>query len=407
MTATPIRTEKSTPPRGALPGSVAPLPRDDFDRNVWCILGLPIDMQNVQEAAEAVGAAARDRRPLSLVTPNVNWLVRALKDQSARRQILNADLSLADGAPIAAIAQALGAPLKSRAAGSDLFDALRANPAMTGRRLRVFFFGGRDGAAEAAAAALGSTRGGLEAAGALNPGRGDVDSMSGVDVIDVINAAKPDFVVVALGAAKGQAWIEQNREKLSAPVIAHLGAVVDFAAGTKARAPHWLRRLGLEWLWRIREEPALVSRYWTDAIALAGFVATRLLPQLGAGRVERARTEPGARVDRAGGKVTILLTGDLAKSGLAEIRKAFREAAAGEGDVILDFSSVGRVDRAFLGLVLMLEKHVGARGGEMATAGLSSSHRALFKANAMHYPATDMARQTVDAAKLSAPAARG
>ncbi|MEX0645327.1 MAG: WecB/TagA/CpsF family glycosyltransferase [Parvularculaceae bacterium] len=405
MTAASNRNEaESKPPVEARRESVAPLPRDDFDRDVWCVLGLPIDMLNVREATVAVEAAARDRRRLSLVTPNVNWLVRALKDQSARREILNADLSLADGAPVVAIARLLGAPITSRATGADLFAALRAKPAMAGRRLRVFFFGGREGAAEAAAAARDAHRGGLEAAGAFNPGYGDLQSMSGTEVIEAVNAARPDFVIVALGAAKGQAWIELNRMKLTAPVVAHLGAVVDFVAGTKARAPLWLRRFGLEWVWRIREEPTLIQRYWKDGIALAGLSMTRLFPQIFAGRLDLPRSAPGAAVDRVNGKVTIRLSGDLGGD-LSAIRVAFREAAAADEDVVLDLQAARRVDRAFLGLVLMLEKHVRGRARALATRGLTAPQRALFKANAMNYPAADMARESINVERKSAPAA--
>src|SRR5690606_26103018 len=118
---------------------------------------------------------------------------------------------------------------KARVAGADLFEALRAREG--GRPLRVFFFGGREGSAEAAHAALARAPGGLEAAGWLNPGFGDVETMSTDDILAAIDAAAPDFVVVSLGAAKGQAWIERNGARLKAPVIAHLGAVVDFTAG--------------------------------------------------------------------------------------------------------------------------------------------------------------------------------
>jgi N-acetylglucosaminyldiphosphoundecaprenol N-acetyl-beta-D-mannosaminyltransferase len=406
MTVTPIRSDTAaTPARDAAQGRLAPLARDDFDRDLWCILGLPIDMVNVHEASDLVWTAAGDRRRLSIVTPNVNWLVRALRNETARREILNADLSLADGAPIAACARLLGAPLKRRAAGADLFDALREKPAVAGRKLRVFFFGGRDGAAEAAAAALDADNGALEAAGALNPGHGDVESMSGAGVVDAINAAAADFVAVALGAAKGQAWIERNKDRLWAPVIGHFGAVVDFVAGTKARAPIWLRRLGLEWAWRICEEPALLRRYWTDGVALASIVGTRLLPQVLVRALRTMRVKPGAAVNHAAGKVTILLSGDLGGGSLAAIRGAFREAAAAKGDVTLDFSAAGRVDGAFLGLVLMLEKQVRARGGAIATAGLSWSQRALFKANAMNYPAASAFNALGEAAPRSAPAA--
>ncbi|HBS35810.1 MAG TPA: N-acetylglucosaminyldiphospho-UDP N-acetyl-beta-D-mannosaminyltransferase, partial [Parvularcula sp.] len=222
------------------PGSarIAPLRTgDDFDRDVWSVLGVPIDRLNTAEALAAIERAARDGARLSFVTPNVNFLVRATQDEAERRRIIDADLSLVDGAPLVLIGRLLGMKALTRCAGSDIFEALRKRASFGGRGLRVFFFGGRDGAAEAAAAALKAERRGLQPVGAINPGFGDVEAMSAPAIINAINEAAPDFLVVALGASKGQEWIDANQDRLTAPVIAHLGAVVDFTAGTIARAP--------------------------------------------------------------------------------------------------------------------------------------------------------------------------
>lgn len=390
MTAQP---GKSTPPaaHGApetapRAASVTRLPRDDFDRDVWCVLGIPVDNADIASAVAAIEAAARDGRRLSLITPNVNFLVRALREERSRRQVLAADLSLADGAPLVAIARLLGAPIRKRAAGADLFEALAARPNFPGRRLRVFFFGGRDGAAKAAHAAVAKASGGVEAAGWLNPGFGDVASMSSDAIIAEINAAAPDFIIVALGAAKGQAWIEANQHRLTAPVIAHLGAVVDFAAGTIRRSPRWLARAGLEWAWRISQEPALWRRYFDDALALAKAVATRLAPQAAGGRARPGAA--AAAVERRPHDVIVRLSGDLSAADLSMVRSAFREASSCRLPIVLDLGAVRAVDRSFLGLVLMLEKN--AAGG-LRIAAPSRRLRNLFRANAMNYPDADEA----------------
>ena len=380
-TPAPIRDAVAEP--AAAEAQHVALPRDDFDRRVWSVLGMPVDMADIAGAASAVEAAARDGRRLSFVTPNLNWLARALLDREARRQIIDADLSLADGAPVVAIARALGAPIGGRAAGSDVFEALRARPGFRGRGLRVFFFGGRDGAAEAAAAALSAEKSGFEAAGFLNPGHGDAASMSGEATLAKINAANPDFLVVALGAAKGQDWIDRNQGRLSAPVIAHLGAVVDFTGGSIRRAPAIWRKLGLEWVWRIREEPALWRRYRADAAAFLTVGLPRLLPQILAPR--RAQTPAGATLENRADAVVVRLSGDLFEPGLEPVRQAFR-AAAGSGRAIrLNFAAVNHFDGAFLGLVLMLEKHTVRRGVALATEALTPAQARMLARNAMVY----------------------
>ena len=105
-----------------------------------------------------------------------------------------------------------------------------------------------------------------------------------------MNAARPDFLVVSLGAAKGQAWIMRNLHRLDVPLVSHLGAVVNFVAGEVRRAPRWMQRSGLEWAWRVKEEPALLRRYAGDAL--------RLLPLAWRERAARRRPADGARTQR-------------------------------------------------------------------------------------------------------------
>ena len=97
---------------------------------------------------------------------------------------------------------------------------------------------------------------------------------------------------MALGAQKGQAWLMANRGKLTVPVVSHLGATLNFLAGTVRRAPEGVRKLGLEWLWRIKEEPKLARRYLSDGGRLAWLLLTRVLPL--SLWLRRARKDGGA-----------------------------------------------------------------------------------------------------------------
>src|SRR6187549_3317799 len=88
--------------------------------------------------------------------------------------------------------------------------------------------------------------------------------MSTPALIQAINDSEADFLVVALGAKKGHEWIARNLDSLRTPVISHLGASINFLAGTIRRAPGWVQSIGMEWAWRILQEPALARRYWED-----------------------------------------------------------------------------------------------------------------------------------------------
>jgi N-acetylglucosaminyldiphosphoundecaprenol N-acetyl-beta-D-mannosaminyltransferase len=264
--------------------AIRPVP--DYTRPVFDILGLPFDAVDLRAAVRLVVEAVEHRTPLFVSTPNLNFLIACQKDAAFRRSVFESDLSLADGMPVIWLARLLGIPIHQRVAGSDLFEALCGQ---TERTVKVFFFGGPEGAAQQArdrVNAMADDRArqgllpGVVCVGFDSPGFGSLEDMSQPDVIQRINATGADFVVVALGARKGQAWIQRNRAQLDAPVISHLGAVVNMAAGTIARAPLWMRRVGLEWVWRIKEEPMLWKRYASDGLMLLRLLVTKIVPEL-------------------------------------------------------------------------------------------------------------------------------
>ncbi|WP_417585068.1 WecB/TagA/CpsF family glycosyltransferase [Nitrincola sp.] len=235
-------------------------------RQQWMLLGLPFDAVTLDQACDRVYQAIDSRTRCFISTPNLNFVINADKDPEFARSVWLSDLNLADGMPLVWAARWLKIPVPERVAGSTLFDSL-VQRATEERPLRVFFFGGDPGVAERAADVLNSQPGHAYCCGYLEPGRGSVESMSSDAIIEQINASQADFLVVSLGAKKGQAWILHNLSRLDVPVVSHLGAVVNFVAGTVKRAPVVWQKLGLEWLWRIVEEPHLWRRYLGDGIA--------------------------------------------------------------------------------------------------------------------------------------------
>jgi N-acetylglucosaminyldiphosphoundecaprenol N-acetyl-beta-D-mannosaminyltransferase len=250
-------------------------------RQQWFLLGLPFDAVTLDQACDRVYQAVDSRARCFISTPNLNFVINADKDPEFARSVWLSDLNLADGMPLIWAARWLKIPLPERVAGSTLFDAL-VQRATAERPLKIFFFGGDPGVAEAAAGVLNSQSGHAVCCGYLDPGRGSVESMSSDAIIEQINASQADFLVVSLGAKKGQAWILHNLDKLDVPVVSHLGAVVNFVAGRIKRAPVIWQKLGLEWLWRIVEEPHLWRRYLGDGIA-----ALRLAKEVFAARFHK------------------------------------------------------------------------------------------------------------------------
>ncbi len=165
---------------------------------------------------------------------------------------------------------------------------------------------------------------------------------------------------MALGAQKGQAWIMRNRAKLTVPVVSHLGATLNFLAGTVKRAPVAVRKFGLEWLWRIKEEPKLAPRYLSDGRQLSWLLLTRVLPLslwLRRGRAHDLAEGNGVWLDVDSPQCcTVTLAGNLADARLAPVAEAFRGAVQSGRDIRLDFGRLKSFEMGFAGRVLMLEK---------------------------------------------------
>jgi N-acetylglucosaminyldiphosphoundecaprenol N-acetyl-beta-D-mannosaminyltransferase len=348
---------EASPSRGATP--------PDFERDVHCLLGLPIDAIDLAEAERRIRAAVATRLPCFMSTPNVNFLIQSRSDDAFRNAVLHSDLSVADGMPLVWLARLIGIPIRERVAGSSLFEALRDG---RGRPLTVYFFGGGEGVAEAAARRLGLGAKGVVCVGYQSPGFGSVEDMSSEETIRRINDTNADLLVVSLGARKGQAWIERNRPRLNVPVVSHLGAVVDFGAGTVRRAPAWMQRAGLEWLWRIKEQPVLWRRYLNDGFALTALLVTRVLPYAWYARRHAAGSagEGYVEVREAEREYTIALRGAWTRANLTRLRRCFAVAAQCGKDVRLDMAAVSHVDSAFVGLVMLLLGYLQQRGRRLA-----------------------------------------
>lgn len=228
------------------------------------ILGAPIDLVTMKEAVALVHRAAKLRSRLFISTPNMNFLAQCHRDERFLEALKKSDLILVDGTPLVWIGRLLGIRVPERVAGSDLFEALR-NTTESITPIKVFFFGGTPGVAKKAHDNINGADSRMRSVGYHYPGMGSVEDMSHPDLLKKINQSNADFLVVALGAQKGQAWIVHNLSHLTIPVISHLGAVVNFVAGEINRAPKWMQKSGLEWLWRIKEEPNLWRRYAADA----------------------------------------------------------------------------------------------------------------------------------------------
>ncbi|SFV17039.1 WecB/TagA/CpsF family glycosyltransferase [Pseudoduganella namucuonensis] len=361
--------------------------KTDFRRKVYCVLGLPIDALSLEDACAALQSSTRRATRCFLSTPNLNFLMWSHVDRGFRNSVIVSDLCVADGMPLVWISVLMAIPINERIAGSTLFEKIRQD---SSNPTSVYIFGGADGAASKAADAINDNpKSAMRCVGHYAPGFGNIAEMSQPHIIEAINNCSPDFLVVALGARKGQEWIMRNLHSLSAPIVSHLGAVVNITAAAISRAPHWMQRSGLEWVWRIKEEPLLWRRYLSDGCGFLGLLVTRVLPAIFYQRCHRISEERLLQSEiflvRGQESCRITLIGPWDARNSMPVRQTLMDATRTKGDIVVNLRSVEYVDSAIIGIFLLLYGHQSKIGHKVRFENAGRKLTRIFKAHCADY----------------------
>ena len=212
------------------------------------IMGVRFDNVSMDEAVAAAAELIGRDCAACCVTPNSEIVYETLHDPGLRELVNSADLVLPDGSGVVLAARILGTPLKQKVAGIDFAEQLAGYLAREG--LRLYLLGAKPGIAELAAQKLCERHPGLQIAGLADGYFKDEQA-----VVERIRAARADVLFVCLGAPKQELFMRAHREELGVRFMIGLGGSLDGFAGTVKRAPRWMRRLGLEWLYRLIREP--------------------------------------------------------------------------------------------------------------------------------------------------------
>jgi N-acetylglucosaminyldiphosphoundecaprenol N-acetyl-beta-D-mannosaminyltransferase len=222
------------------------------------ILGLPIDRVGYSAMLAHMATWIGERRAMGtlgaparqICTVNPEFVVDAQRDAAFRQTLLNADLRVADGVGVAWAARLLGAPVPERVTGSDGIDRIAAEAARQG--WRVYFLGAGPGVAQATATLLATRHPGLPVAGWYS---GSPNAAEWPLIEEKLRVATPDVLFVAYGHPRQDFWIGVHRAELPCAVALGVGGAFDYVTGVAPRAPVWMRRLGLEWLYRLGAQP--------------------------------------------------------------------------------------------------------------------------------------------------------
>lgn len=220
------------------------------------VLDVPVYPYTMDGAVNFLNSQVKNKKQTFVVTANAEIIMMCQKDAEYKKIVCqNADLVLADGAGTVWAGRKLGHNVPERVAGCDLFVELAKLSAKKG--YKVFFFGAAPGIAEAARDKLLQMAPGLKVAGCRN---GYFTEAENEEIIAEINASGADMLFAALGAPKQENWLARFRSELKPQVLMGVGGSFDVLAGKMDRAPPWMQKASLEWLFRLYKQPSRIGR---------------------------------------------------------------------------------------------------------------------------------------------------
>lgn len=222
------------------------------------LFGIRFDPLTKKRAVELVKNFIEGKEKYQLCFVPVYSIVVAQKDEEFKFALNSSSLVLADGMPVVWGSKLFGKPLPERIAGCDFF--MEFCRVASEKQYAFFLMGATEEILSNMCSNLKREFPSLHIVGTYSPSfRKEFSEEDNLIMINKINESKPDILWVGMSAPKQEKWIFQNLEKLDVKVAAGIGAAFDFIAGAKRRAPKWMQRIGLEWFWRLIQEP---RRLW-------------------------------------------------------------------------------------------------------------------------------------------------
>lgn len=344
------------------------------------ILGVPFDNVTTGQTLETISGMIASRRPHYIATANVDFTALAMYDEELRRILLDAHLVVCDGMPLVWASRWLGNALPERVAGSDLVPKLLA--IAEEKNWSVYFLGGKEEVASKAVEKVKERHPKLRIAGMLSPPFKPLKEMDHAGICADIHATNPDLLFVSFGCPKQEKWIAMNYQRAGAPVTIGVGATIDFLAGHMQRAPLWMQKIGLEWLYRLLQEPRrLFKRYATDFVVFGFTILKQWWLTRGGNRGTTAT--PSAPAASKTADIKLSSVAELScpeRLDAAEVRAIeqvwMNRLEGPEEGVIIDCGSTEFIDSTGLGLLMRMQKRCRQSDKQLVLVTLSS---AVFK----------------------------
>jgi N-acetylglucosaminyldiphosphoundecaprenol N-acetyl-beta-D-mannosaminyltransferase len=388
-------------PAGPQPEASGPrtAPAHHF-RNRIALLGVGIDNISMDVTVETIDALIEKGGCHQVATANVDFLTKAFDDSELLDILHSCELVVADGMPLVWASKIMGVPLKERVAGADLVPRLLELSARKQRR--IFLLGASEENSIAAAERIAQQYPGAIICGRYSPPFTPGVPMEDELILQLIAEAKPDVLLVAFGNPKQEKWIARHRDRLNVPVCIGVGASIDFLSGRQSRAPRWMQRCGLEWMYRTIGEPRrLALRYLNNGLFLLRYLSVQLVAN---SLQPHTLQEPRMNLAWHGGVLTVGIAGGFHGSVAKELIEQM-EKNSYNGSLILDLTSTEYIAPDAAGLLIYLAQRCAQTGNELWIAGAKSSLLSVLQAT---FPAGEpfrIAMTLQDALRfISAPA---
>lgn len=344
------------------------------------ILSVPIDRLDAGQVLQRLEQFIHERTFHQVATANTDFLVNAMDDPELRHILCSADLVIPDGMPLVWASRLMGAPLPERVTGADLVPLLAALAAKQG--YRIFMLGARPEVARRAKEQLERDYPGIQIVGCVSPPPAPTVEMEHERLLDQIVRARPEILLVALGNPKQEKWIHLNRDRLhDVPVCIGVGATFDFLAGAIRRAPIFAQRNGLEWLYRLQQDPCRLWRRYCRDFSRGG---AHLMRQWWLLRSRRSRGVTEMHRARIGNCTVISLKGKVTGSAAHQFQEAAEEALHDSTHLILDLQNADALDCETLGTLMHLPHTAAAHGQEARLMAVSPCLAPLLRHSQLH-----------------------
>ena len=357
-------------------------------RELICILSTPIDVLDTQGVVARLDQFIQEKRFHQVATANTDFVINAMADKELRHILRYSDLVMPDGMPLVWASRALGSPLPERVTGADIVPALTELSARKG--YRIYMLGARPEVAQKAREKMLEAYPSLRIVGCVSPSVLPLEEMNNTEILKDIQAAHPDILLVAFGNPKQEKWIHRNRESLqNIPICIGVGGTFDFMAGQTTRAPAWMRGIGLEWLFRLAQEPQrLWKRYTRDIVHFGRYFGAQWVSN----RVSSSSAKTLWTETPRGSAVILSVEGPLNSGQRAELQNRAGRILDKPANLILDLTAASSLDATIIGTLLNLPRRAEFVEREVCIVGVNArllrSLQVLYASEALNLKGT-------------------